>query len=304
MPCRYHPLAAFSRAKTDATISSGLCRQPTRNNQAKMTCEEAQELITALVDRELLDPERSPLELHLQECAGCRLALEQEQALKQAIRGAGERICAPSDLRHKIVSDQRIFPNKSKSARTWRDYVWPIPQLAHPVLAAVLLAIAILTVFLLKPRDQPVALAALETYDLFLRGDLPVRRTENTDQMVKELTRAVGGHFHPMGYDLTAMNLRPVAGLVREIDGRKILVAIYQGPGGSLFCYTFLGSAEDAPPNAARFFDTAKKIDFYAFSRGGINAVLHREGRIICILASEMPMEKLLALAQSKAKPS
>jgi len=45
-------------------------------------------------------------------------------------------------------------------------------------------------------------------------------------------------------------------------------------------------------------------MDFYAFSRGGINAVLHREGRIICILASEMPMEKLLALAQSKAKQS
>ena len=269
-----------------------------------MTCAEAQELITALVDRELLDPERSSLELHLQECAGCRLALEQEQALKQAIRGAGQRIRAPSDLRHKIVSDQRIFPDKSRSARRWRHYFWPMPQLAHPALAAVLLAIAILTVFLLKPRNQPVAIVALETYDLFLRGHLSVRRTENADQIAEELTRAVGGDFHPMGYNLTAMNLRPVAGLVREIDGRKILVAIYQGPGGSLFCYTFLGSAEDAPPNAARFFDAAKKIDFYAFSRGGINAVLHREGGVICILASEMPMEKLLALAQSKAKQS
>jgi anti-sigma factor RsiW len=269
-----------------------------------MTCGEAQELITALVDRELLDPERAALELHLRECAGCRLALEQEQALKQAIRVAGERIRAPSDLRHKIVSDQRIFSDKSRSARRWRDYIWPMPQLAHPALAAVFLAIAISTVFLLKPGHQPVAVAALETYDLFLRGQIPVRRTENTDQIVEELTRAVGGHFHPMGYDLTAMNLRPVAGVVREIDGRKILVAIYQGQGGTLFCYTFLGSAEDAPPNAARFFDAAKKMNFYAFSRGRVNAVLHREGGVICILASEMPMEKLLALAQSKAKSS
>jgi hypothetical protein len=269
-----------------------------------MTCEEAQELITALVDRELLDPERSSLKLHLQECAVCRLALEQEQALKQAIGGAGERIHAPSDLRHKIVSDQRIFPDKSRSARRWRDYSWLKPQLAHPALAAALVAIAILTIFLLKPRDQPVSVAALETYILFLRDELPVRRTEDTDQIVKELTRAVGGHFHPMGYDLTAMNLRPVAGLVREIDGRKILVAIYQGQGSTLFCYTFLGSAEDAPPNAARFFDAAKKMNFYAFSRGRVNAVLHREGGVICILASEMPMEKLLALAQSKAKSS
>ena len=34
-----------------------------------MTCAEAQELITALADEELLDPERSSLEAHLKECA-------------------------------------------------------------------------------------------------------------------------------------------------------------------------------------------------------------------------------------------
>ena len=38
--------------------------------------------------------------------------------------------------------------------------------------------------------------------------------------------------------------------------------------------------------------------------QGGMNAVLHREGDVICILASEMPMEELLALARSKASPS
>jgi anti-sigma factor (TIGR02949 family) len=270
-----------------------------------MTCAEAQELITALIDQELGQAERSSLEEHLSQCSGCRLAFEDESALKQKIREAARRINAPGQLRDRILSDPRIFPERDRSTRPWYDYLRLKPTLLRPILAfALLLAIALPMFYFSKPRGEPIALAALETYDLFLRGDLPLRRTENTDQIVEELTRAVGGHFHPMGYDLTAMNLRPVAGLVREIDGRKILVAIYQGQGGSLFCYTFLGSAEDAPPNAARFFDAAKKIDFYAFSRRGINAVLHREGRIICILASEMPMEKLLALAQSKAKPS
>ena len=107
-----------------------------------------------------------------------------------------------------------------------------------------------------------------------------------------------------MGYDLTAMQLRPVAGLVRDIQGRHILIAIYQGRGGTLFCYTFFGSEEDAPADAAKFFDPVKKINFYAFSQDGLNAVLHREGEIICVLASEMPMENLLALAKSKARPS
>lgn len=268
-----------------------------------MTCEEAQELITALVDRELLDPERGSLESHLQECPHCRFAVEQEQLLKQTIRGRAERMRAPGELRDRILSDGRIFPDKSRTR--WRDRLWPMPNLARPALAAaVLLAIALPAFFFFRVSREPVAAAALESYDLLRKGALSVRRTENPDEIVEQLTRAVGGHFHPMAYDFTAMHLRPVAGLVREIQGRKILVAIYEGPGGTLFCYTFVGSEEDAPGNAARFYDTAKKMNFYAFSRGGLNAVLHREGEIICVLASEIPMEELLTMAKSKAKPS
>lgn len=270
-----------------------------------MNCDEAQELITALVDQELRDPERSSLEMHLTECARCRWAREEERALKQAIRGTGERIHAPGQLRSKILSDQRIFPEKKRSPRRWQDYIWPMPHLVSPALAvALLLAIALPTFVFLKSKSEPIAVAALETSSIFLKGDLSVHRTENANEIIEQLTRAVGGHFHPMGYDLTAMDLRPVAGMVREIDGRKILVAIYQGKGGTIFCYTFLGSEADAPPNAARFFDAAKKMNFYAFSRGGVNAVFHREGEVICILASEMSMEELLALAKSKADTS
>jgi hypothetical protein len=178
-------------------------------------------------------------------------------------------------------------------------------HLARPALAAaVLLSIVLPAFFFFKAAKEPVATIALESYDLFRKGALSVHRTENPNEVVEQLTRAVGGHFHPMGYDLAAMQLQPVAGFVQEIQGRKILVAIYQGQGGTLFCYTFFGSEEDAPGNSARFYDTAKKINFYAFSRGGLNAVLHREGEIICILASEMPMDDLLALARSKARSS
>jgi anti-sigma factor RsiW len=268
-----------------------------------MTCEEAQELITAQVDRELLDPERGSLESHLRECPGCRLAVEEERLIKQTIRSSAERMRAPNALRDRILSDRRIFPEKSRTR--WRERLWPMPNLARPALAAaVLLAIALPAFFFSRGSGEPVAAAALESYDLFRKGALSVRRTDNPDEIVEQLTQAAGGRFHPMGYDFTAMHLRPVAGLAREIQGRKILVAIYEGPGGTLFCYTFSGSEEDAPPNSAKFIDPVKKINFYAFSRGGVNAVLHREGDIICILASEMPIDELLALAKLKAKPS
>ena len=270
-----------------------------------MNCEETQEIITALVDNELDQRERSALEAHLNECSGCRLAFEDELALKQKIRQAGERMHAPAQLRGRILSDRRIFPEKRRSMRQWLENLWPASPVYRTAIALSFLILLILPPYYLSNRlSQPVGLAAIETYDSFRRGDLPFDRISNSDEMVRRLTQAVEGRFHPMGYDLSAMNMRPVAGVVREIDGRKILVAIYQGEGGSLLCYTFIGSEGDAPANAAKFFDPDKKMNFYAFSRAGINAVLHREGDVICILASEMPMDELLALARSKAKPS
>jgi anti-sigma factor RsiW len=270
-----------------------------------MNCEEAQELITALVDQQLDHGERSALEAHMGECSGCRLAFEEELALKRKIRQAGERMHAPALLRSRILSDRRISPANRRSARQWLETLWPASPVYRTALALTfLLLLSFPTHYLSNRVSQPVALAAFETYASFRRGELPLERSSNSDEIARRLTQAVDGRFHPMGYDLSAMSLRPVAGVVREINGRKILVAIYQGEGGSLLCYTFLGSETDTPPNAARFFYPDMNMSFYAFSQAGVNAVLHREGGVICILASEMPMDKLLDLVKSKARPS
>ena len=271
-----------------------------------MTCDEAQELITALVDQELRGSERTSLEAHLQECAGCRLAFDQERVLKEEIRAAGHRMVAPVQLRDRILGNPQIFPKAARVSRRWQETIWPKTSISRAALvAAIVLMIVLPTLYLsIDHNNGSVAVAALEAQDLFANGDLPMISGKSPDEIKKHLIAAVGGRFQPMGYDLTAMNLWPVAGAVREMQGRKILIAIYQGQGGSLFCYTFLGSDRDAPPGAARFFDSEKGMNLYAFSHGKINAVLHREGDVICILASEMPMEDLVALAKSKARPS
>ena len=270
-----------------------------------MNCDEAEELITALVDRALPDSDAASLEAHLKGCANCRRVLHEERSLKQAVQRIGERVRAPESLRAKIISDTRIFPERSRPARPWRDFIWPTLLGYRPALGGALVIAVVLSAFyFFSHKKEPIAIAALDSYGLVLKGELPVQRTANPDEIAERLTRAVGGRFHPMGYDFSAMDLRPVAGLVREIEGRELLLAIYQGGGDAIFCYTFIGNEEDAPRNAARFFDPDKKIHFYAFSSGAVNAVLHREGEVICILASEMPMDKLLALAKSKAKPS
>jgi hypothetical protein len=111
----------------------------------------------------------------------------------------------------------------------------------------------------------------------------------------------VNGEFGPLGYDFSSMNVKPVGGTVQELQGRPVLVAVFRGDGLSIMCFTFLGTEEDAPKNATVLFEPEKQMRFYTFSQDGIHAVLHREDNVICMLVSNMPPEKLLALAESQS---
>lgn len=268
-----------------------------------MLCKELEELVTALSDNELAGPERTVVEGHLSDCPDCRSLYQQQVAVKQAIRRAAAEMKAPLELREKILRDRRVFPPRVTTGAEPRPWAGVFTRQAF-ALALLVVLVSLPLVYLLRPQSPSLALAAIETHDKIARQELPVTSTDSPEALKELLVRSVAGEFAPMGYDLSMVNLKPVAGIVQTIDGRRVLVALYQGEGGSLICYTFLGAENDAPPQAQAFFDADKKMTFYSYSVGRTNAVLHREGGLICILVSAMPMPDLLALARSKADPS
>lgn len=265
-----------------------------------MNCEEARELVTALVDNEISDPERSLIESHLKDCAGCRRAYERERALKTEIHNLGTRLTAPAELQKKILTDHGMRPNKVGSFTGWRD-ILSFRPFGHPAFAFALLLIVLLpAIYFFTQRSQPVSLAALQIESKIARGELSLRTTNSQKELRDWQIRAVNGKFAPMEYDLAAMRAQPVGGLVQDIDGRKVLVTVYGGAGQSITCFTFLGSEKDAPQDATVVFDRSREINFYLFSRNGYNAVLHREGNVICLLVSEMPAQELLAIIRAQ----
>lgn len=269
-----------------------------------MRCEDAQELITAMVDEELPGAERSAVEVHLGECPRCALIYREESALKEKIRELAASVSAPADLRGRILADLRALPGEGRPGRSWLEWFRPARSALWPALAlAVLVLLALPVVHLMQPGRQ-IGLAALATHEKILGEEVALVRAASPAAVKERLSRAVADRFAPMGYDLSVMKLRAVGGLVQEERGRKILVTLYEGEAPSITCYTFLGSEQDAPRGAAVFFDPEKQINFYLFSRGGLHGVLHREGDLICILVSKMPMSDLLELARSKAQPS
>lgn len=270
-----------------------------------MNCEEAQEFITALVDKQVSDEERSLIESHLKDCQRCQFIYEQEQVLKREINEAGARLHAPAELRSKILSDRRISPGPERLSGSWTERIfpaWPFPRLALALALAVVLILPIL--YFTRTPSEPISLAALEIQKKIIGGEISVRKASNQGELRKWQIRAVDGKFAPMEYDLSSMNLQPVGGVVQEINGRKMLVTVYAGNGISVTCFTLLGTEEDAPKNATVVSEPGKKIKFYTFSGDGFQAVLHREGNMICILISEIPMADLLAMVRVQARPS
>jgi hypothetical protein len=266
-----------------------------------MKCAEAEELISALADNELSDRERSSIEGHLRDCPRCQEAYERHKSLNSEIRMVGASVLAPIDLRERIISDQRTMPKEAESHSRAKLIHRLQPFLRSAFASALLVVLVISIFFLMRTPSEPISMTALQIRARIDKGEMPLREATNTDELHDWLRRAVNGKFGPLGYDFSPLGVKPIGGTVREVEGRQILVAVFRGNGLSITCFTFLGTEEDAPKNATLFFDPETRIDFYSFSHNGINAVLHREDNIICMLTSNMPPEELLSLVRSQS---
>ena len=267
-----------------------------------MRCDEAQELITACVDNELDAEERSAVHAHLQSCADCTAAYTREQLLKRQLHLAGREVSAPAALRHSLETKRAAPTAIERGSSQGRLGGWFKFPVWRPALVTAMVLVAVGSFFLYTQRGADnLAVAAIETHRRILSGKTTFVRSDNPATLRKELARAVGDRFQPMAFDLSMMQLYPVAGFIQSIAGRDVLVTVYQGAGPEITCFTFLGNEADAPDRAEKFYDADMRINFYSFSHNELSAVLHKEGNVICILVSKMTAADLLAVIRGKS---
>ncbi len=269
-----------------------------------MNCDEAEELITGLVDGQLRAAEHAALDNHFKGCTKCRFRYAQEQNLKKALHAAGAELRASPALKERLANDPRIVANGAPAVRRWLHRLAGEHPLLRGALAAAVFLLLVIPPVLRSQRDNPpISLLAVQSYNNFFGNDGLSVRTQDLGALTQALTAMVDGRFQPMAYDFSMMQTKLVGGAVRELNGRPVLVTRYQGTGHWILCFTFIGTEADAPRTAAAFHDSDKRLDFHAFTVGNVNAVMHREDQVICILASDMTMTDLLNLARSKANP-
>jgi Putative zinc-finger len=270
-----------------------------------MKCEEAQELITGLVDGELSLAESSIIWAHFGDCPNCPQIYSLELSTKRVLRQAAMDIHAPAELRKKILRQQR------RSLRS----AWPpklqesLPRIssfiAQAAVIAALFVIPILSArYWLHSPYFPIVPGIFQSYRQITYGEIVPSEMDSLPELKERLMQSVDGKFAPMAYDFSTMKLYLVGGMVQEIAKRKVLVAVYKGSGVTVICYTFLGAEDDLPAVAKVIFDPEKSMNFFRFFHAETNAVMHREGNVMCILMSQMTRDELLALARAKAHAS
>src|SRR5262249_22399396 len=129
-----------------------------------MKCEQTEELISALADNELSDRERSSIEGHLKDCPRCQRAYEWHQSLNSEIRTVSASVVAPTDLRQRILSDQRTTRKEGKSFNGARKLILHLQPFLRPAFASALLVILVISIFFFtQSPSQPISLAALQS---------------------------------------------------------------------------------------------------------------------------------------------
>lgn len=267
-----------------------------------MNCEQIREWITALVDNELSKEERAAVEEHIDACRECHEAYDRERVIKQQVRLAAANMTAPAALRQRVEQAARSSDHWRRGWHKLKDLL--AAPFVRPALAVAILLLVVYPLMFRGADEKNLALATLSIHGAIESGSRSLTRVRDVEDLKKQLVQAVGGRFAPMGFDLSMMKLYPVAGFRETIDGRDVLVTVYEGQGATVTCFTFLGTESDAPRNATVFFDEAKKINFYSYSTGKFHAVMHREGEVICVMVSKMPAADLLAMVRDKARHS
>jgi len=252
------------------------------------------ERIDDLVSGELSEDRRAELEIHLSSCEACQAELDALRALRDATRRLAEGAEPPLALETTVRSTLDAAGEEPQAwsrggGRPWR---W----LAA---AAVVTLVVAGGWWLRAPPDADLLTAAVESYRLHRDGQLP-HAIETPDEVVLARFFERQLDFPARVIDLRMMEFALIGGRVHELRGRKSALYAYRGADGRIvLCQMLTGTLRELPPPDQ--VHEERGFTFQLYERGDLTAVFRLEGKVLCVLVSDMPAPELLALAREKA---
>jgi anti-sigma factor RsiW len=254
--------------------------------------------IQDLLDNRLDAPMRAEVERHLESCAECRREFE---ALRWTKLFAAKQFTAkeaPSELRQNILRTLKAEAGSPKA-------ITPGPgfrtQKLKPILAwaAALVALGILALILIPKQPNLFEVIARDFRDFQSQKLTLELNTGNVKQM-EAFFATHGVSFNTRVFDLGMMNYRLVGGRVQYFRGQPAALFVYRGPDHQvLICRMYVGTVSEMP---AGYVERENRgIKFRVYQVKDVTMVFWQEGRVVCVLSSDIPSENVVQLAFAKA---
>ncbi len=260
------------------------------------------EAIQDLLDGRLDEAERAQAQAHLQACPRCRRELESLRRVKEAVATHAARQPVPARLSEAIAQTLDREDLRARAVTSHRR--WSVRPKLQWALGFGLAAMAAFASVLLWIARAPAGLpaAVVQDFAAFRAGGLSLDLRTEEPRDLERFFAARGIGFETRVFDLGMMNYRVVGGRIHKLQGRPSALFVYQGPGDArLLCQMYEGRLDELPP--AREALEHNGIAFRVYRQDGLTAVFWPEGKVMCVLVSDLDPGEVIRLAFAKAVP-
>jgi anti-sigma factor RsiW len=243
-----------------------------------MDCQEYKEMISAHVDGVLGTEEKLVVQSHLNGCPKCTQMYLWETQMRTALKRKLSPIPAREALRERVLD--QLGESRKEGLFGWS-------YMAHGLAAAFALLLIVAVPYLFWPDkvQEDIFTDAIVRYQEVMQGDVEAPQNASPAAQLLDLS--------PWGYRLLSRQTQ----LVKGQEGR---VFVYGGQGKEYLLAQEFEGAELSPPPGSKVARVSSQ-EFVSYSQAGVNLVAWKQKDLLCIIASTLPKEDLLGLAQQLA---
>lgn len=244
-----------------------------------MNCQEYKEIISAHVDATLSPAEESKAQSHLNRCPECSQTFAWETKATKILRQSLSPLTPRQELKQRLL-DQLGQANNESQSWLWASRAW-VP--------AFLILLITGSVYLVWPlRNQQDFFADTVSHYQRAHRDLTnLSQTAGTDPTARILD------LKPWGYHLLGKS-------IQRTNGRENRVFVYHGQQNDLLLAQEVEGASLSPPRGSTVVTKSGK-NFVSLRSGNVNLVAWQDNNIVCVLASQLPRDRVIALAEQIA---